>query len=200
MCIVIDTTAIVIINNNFFMSEREDRRDSASVEPDIELEQAEEGDGSFISSAKTIPTSAAGAPSSFLNPKRDDENNNNNLHNSANRGRKKKESENDSVEEDDDNGNNYFSSARAHNSSAASSSSTEAAFSEENVKNRFKEFIRNFTTQSRSSVFPYRNQLLQNANNSVMYLEISLEDLLAFDPIFANELQNHPSKYIPFVS
>lgn len=64
---------------------------------------------------------------------------------------------------------------------------------------KFKDFIRNFTTNTRSSYFPYRFQLLQNANNEMLYLEILLEDLTAFDPFFSNEIQQNPTKYIPLV-
>lgn len=70
-----------------------------------------------------------------------------------------------------------------------------AAASRHSVLQKFKEFIRNFETQSSTNVFPYRESLLHNPK----HLVVDMEDLGDFDSDLPAKLRSSPADYLPLV-
>ncbi|XP_061990739.1 DNA replication licensing factor MCM5 [Rosa rugosa] len=72
-------------------------------------------------------------------------------------------------------------------------SNVAAAASRHSVLQKFKEFIRNFETQSSTNVFPYRESLLHNPK----HLVVDMEDLGDFDSDLPAKLRSAPADYLP---
>ncbi|KAM5548132.1 DNA replication licensing factor MCM5 [Rosa sericea] len=72
-------------------------------------------------------------------------------------------------------------------------SNAAAAASRHSVLQKFKEFIRNFETQSSTNVFPYRESLLHNPK----HLVVDMEDLGDFDSDLPAKLRSAPADYLP---
>ncbi|KAL6226181.1 hypothetical protein ACLB2K_000144 [Fragaria x ananassa] len=68
-----------------------------------------------------------------------------------------------------------------------------AAASRHSVLQKFKEFLRNFESQSSTNVFPYRESLLQNPK----HLVVDMEDLGDFDSDLPAKLRSAPADYLP---
>ena len=62
------------------------------------------------------------------------------------------------------------------------------------AKVRFREFLRNY--RERGDNYIYREQLLQRYRNAQYYLEVSLDDVFAYDDDLQDLLQRHPKIYI----
>jgi len=60
--------------------------------------------------------------------------------------------------------------------------------------NKFREFVRGYHI---GSIFPYRDQLLQNLRKNKHVLEINLEDLNNFESGLQDLLQEKPGTYLP---
>ncbi|KAK9947397.1 hypothetical protein M0R45_003023 [Rubus argutus] len=71
--------------------------------------------------------------------------------------------------------------------------SNAGAASRHSVLQKFKEFIRNFETQSSTNVFPYRESLLHNPK----HLVVDMEDLGDFDSDLPAKLRSAPADYLP---
>ena len=66
--------------------------------------------------------------------------------------------------------------------------------SNQKVKDRFREFIKNFHPAS-SAVFVYREQLLRNFRREIYKVEVNLEDLHNYDAILLDLLRTNPNLY-----
>lgn len=64
------------------------------------------------------------------------------------------------------------------------------------VKRKLKAFIRNFQVNQR---LPYREQLTNNYSLGVYFIDVRIEDLMAFDDKLTTKIQEDPAFYIPLV-
>ena len=62
------------------------------------------------------------------------------------------------------------------------------------IRQRFREFIRNFR---QGNNFVYRNQLLQRWRKRDFYLNVDLQDVLSYDPELNDLIQRSPNDYVP---
>lgn len=63
------------------------------------------------------------------------------------------------------------------------------------VKNRFREFIRQFHEGNFS--YRYRDQLKRHYNLRQYFLEVDVDDITSFDEVLAEKLQKQPTEHIP---
>ena len=77
---------------------------------------------------------------------------------------------------------------------AAGNDDGSVAVTRQSIKQRFREFIRNFR---RGNNFVYRNQLLQRWRKRDFHLNIDLQDVLSYDSELNDVIQRSPNEYVP---
>lgn len=71
----------------------------------------------------------------------------------------------------------------------------EGQINRQQVKNRFREFIRQF--HEGNFTYRYRDQLKRHYNLGQFWVEVEFEDLASFDEVLAEKLQKLPSEHLP---